>query len=76
MRSARVRAAAALLSSDDTAKLRICGGPDCGWIYVDRSRNGLRRWCEMSVCGTREKSRRRSVRRGKQSGRRRTRAGA
>ena len=71
-----VRAAAALLTSGDAAKLRICGGPDCGWMYVDRSRNGLRRWCEMSVCGTREKSRRRSVRRRKQSGRRRSRAGA
>lgn len=58
-----VRAAAALLASEEVTQLRICGGPDCGWMYVDRSRNGLRRWCEMSVCGTREKSRRRAVRR-------------
>ena len=29
--------------------------------YVDRSRNGLRRWCQMRTCGTREKSRRRRV---------------
>jgi predicted RNA-binding Zn ribbon-like protein len=28
-------------------------------MYVDRSRNGLRRWCQMETCGTREKSRRR-----------------
>jgi predicted RNA-binding Zn ribbon-like protein len=58
-----VRAAAALLASEDASKLRICGGPDCSWMYVDRSRNGFRRWCEMSECGTREKSRRRSERR-------------
>ena len=58
-----VRAAAALLASKEAAKLRVCGSPECGWMYVDRSRNGLRRWCEMSVCGTREKSRRRAVRR-------------
>lgn len=51
--------ASELLSSTDADKLRICGGRDCGWIYVDRSRNGLRRWCEMSVCGTAEKNRRR-----------------
>jgi|SRR5688500_7238973 len=56
-----VRAAAALLVSDEAAHVRVCGGPDCGWMYVDRSRNGLRRWCEMSVCGTREKSRRRAM---------------
>jgi predicted RNA-binding Zn ribbon-like protein len=58
-----VRAAATLLASDEACKLRICSGADCGWMYVDRSRNGFRRWCEMSECGTREKSRRRSERR-------------
>ena len=54
--------ASELLASADAAKLRICGGRDCGWLYVDRSRNGLRRWCEMSVCGTVEKNRRRADR--------------
>ena len=48
-----------LLASPDARKLRMCAGRDCGWLYVDRSRNGLRRWCEMSVCGTAEKNRRR-----------------
>jgi predicted RNA-binding Zn ribbon-like protein len=51
--------AARLLTSPEVHRVRICGGPDCGWIYVDRSRNGLRRWCQMRTCGTREKSRRR-----------------
>jgi predicted RNA-binding Zn ribbon-like protein len=51
-----------LLSSSDAERLRMCAGQDCGWMYVDRSRNGLRRWCEMSVCGTAEKNRRRAVR--------------
>lgn len=55
--------AAALLASDDVHKLRRCGGVDCGWYFVDRSRNGLRHWCEMETCGTREKSRRRAARR-------------
>jgi predicted RNA-binding Zn ribbon-like protein len=49
-----------LLSSTDAERLRMCAGQDCGWMYVDRSRNGLRRWCEMSVCGTAEKNRRRA----------------
>ena len=55
--------AALLLTGPDGARLRVCAGPDCGWMYVDRSRNGLRRWCEMETCGTREKSRRRAERR-------------
>ena len=57
------RAAAELLVSDEALRIRECGGQDCGWLYVDRSRNGLRRWCQMEVCGTREKSRRRAERR-------------
>jgi predicted RNA-binding Zn ribbon-like protein len=57
-----VRSAAGLLTSSDAERLRVCAGCDCGWVYVDRSRNGLRRWCEMSTCGTAEKSRRRRAR--------------
>jgi predicted RNA-binding Zn ribbon-like protein len=51
--------AASLIVSDEAPQIRVCGGADCGWMYVDRSRNGLRRWCQMETCGTREKSRRR-----------------
>jgi predicted RNA-binding Zn ribbon-like protein len=58
-----LRAAADLLASDESARIRECGGDDCGWMYVDRSRNGLRRWCQMEVCGTKEKSRQRALRR-------------
>lgn len=58
-----VRSAADLLTSPEAARLRMCAGPDCGWLYVDRSRNGLRRWCEMETCGTSAKSRRRAERR-------------
>lgn len=54
-----LRGAAELLTSEEADRIRICAGPDCGWMYVDRSRNGFRRWCQMRTCGTREKSRRR-----------------
>jgi predicted RNA-binding Zn ribbon-like protein len=54
-----VWSAAQLLASDEASRIHVCGAPDCGWMYVDRSRNGLRRWCQMETCGTREKSRRR-----------------
>jgi predicted RNA-binding Zn ribbon-like protein len=51
--------AAQLLTSDEVTRIHACAAPDCGWMYVDRSRNGLRRWCQMETCGTRAKSRRR-----------------
>lgn len=35
------------------AKLHAC--PRCGWLFVDTSRGGKRRWCNMRVCGNREK---------------------
>lgn len=56
-----VWSAATLLASEERERIRTCGGPDCGWMYVDRSRNHLRRWCQMETCGTRAKSRRRAA---------------
>jgi predicted RNA-binding Zn ribbon-like protein len=64
-----VWSAASLIVSEEASQLRICGGEDCGWMYVDRSRNGLRRWCAMATCGTIEKTRRR-LERARQAGRR------
>jgi hypothetical protein len=37
------------------SRLRTCGNPLCRWLFVDRSRNRSRRWCEMAVCGNRVK---------------------
>jgi predicted RNA-binding Zn ribbon-like protein len=52
------RAAAALLVSPERSRLRRCGGPDCGWLFLDRSRNRTRQWCTMEDCGNLEKVRR------------------
>ena len=57
-----IRSAADLLVSEEATRIHECAGEDCGWMYVDRSRNGLRRWCQMETCGNREKSRRRAGR--------------
>jgi predicted RNA-binding Zn ribbon-like protein len=48
-----------LLTSDEAPRIDMCPGEDCGWMFVDRSRNGLRKWCEMATCGTTAKNRRR-----------------
>lgn len=45
-----------LLQSTD--RLRICQGPNCSWLFIDSSKAGRRRWCDMSVCGNAAKSRR------------------
>ena len=52
------RAAAALLTSPELARLRHCGGDDCGWLFLDRSRNRSRQWCTMEDCGNLSKVRR------------------
>jgi predicted RNA-binding Zn ribbon-like protein len=34
-------------------RVRSC--PRCGWLFLDTSRGGKRRWCSMRICGNREK---------------------
>ena len=51
-----VQSAADLLTSDELSRVKQCAG--CGWLFVDRSRNHSRRWCDMRVCGNRAKARR------------------
>jgi predicted RNA-binding Zn ribbon-like protein len=53
-----VWAAAQLLTSEDRRFLKHCAADDCGWLFLDRSRNQARRWCDMKVCGNNEKARR------------------
>jgi predicted RNA-binding Zn ribbon-like protein len=50
--------AADLLTSDRLAQVKLCAGEDCGWLFLDASRNQSRRWCSMSDCGNRAKARR------------------
>ena len=52
------RSAAELLTSGDSSRLRQCVGEDCGWLFVDTSRNGSRQWCDMKDCGNLAKVRR------------------
>ncbi|TKT69418.1 CGNR zinc finger domain-containing protein [Aquamicrobium sp. LC103] len=41
-------------------RLHAC--PRCGWLFVDTSRGGRRRWCSMQTCGNREKASRHRLR--------------
>ncbi|MBB6379474.1 putative RNA-binding Zn ribbon-like protein [Pseudonocardia eucalypti] len=49
-------AAIELLGGPDVARLKACGAHPCSRLYVDRSRRGDRRWCDMSGCGNRAKA--------------------
>lgn len=37
---------------------RVGECPSCGWLFLDTSRNGRRRWCSMATCGSRTKAQR------------------
>lgn len=51
------RALAELMTSDALLTVRVCAGEACGWLFLDQSRNHMRRWCSMSDCGNRAKAR-------------------
>lgn len=51
------RSAADLLLSPNLQRVRACSGSDCGWLFLDTSKNHTRRWCTMEGCGNRAKAR-------------------
>jgi predicted RNA-binding Zn ribbon-like protein len=50
--------AADLLTRANRRRVRRCANDACLWLFVDESKAGTRRWCDMSSCGNRAKSRR------------------
>lgn len=52
-----VAIASTLTSQGRLGRVKLCPCDDCGWAFYDRSRNGSRTWCDMSVCGNRVKAR-------------------
>ncbi|GMV30866.1 MAG: hypothetical protein AMXMBFR59_29910 [Rhodanobacteraceae bacterium] len=50
--------AVTLLEQVELTRLRACDGPDCGWLFIDSSKSGRRRWCDMATCGNVAKARR------------------
>jgi len=52
------RAAIDLLLSDDLKNVRMCASENCAWLFLDKTKNHGRRWCDMKVCGNRVKARR------------------
>jgi len=55
--------AADLLVGRRLARVRQCANPACGYLFLDDSKSGNRRWCSMSSCGNRAKAHRHYMRR-------------
>ncbi|ELR70350.1 Hypothetical protein C900_04035 [Fulvivirga imtechensis AK7] len=45
-----------LLMSDRLSRVKECGA--CGWLFLDKSKNNSRRWCDMQACGSTVKAKR------------------
>ncbi len=54
LEASTARSVLSLMAGFDRARLRICG--NCGWLFIDRSKNRSRIWCDMNVCGNRQKA--------------------
>jgi predicted RNA-binding Zn ribbon-like protein len=53
-----MRAASDLLTTDAITRVRPCADASCAWLFLDTTRSGTRRWCDMKMCGNRNKVRR------------------
>jgi predicted RNA-binding Zn ribbon-like protein len=52
------RSAAELLASEQISLVGACSSKSCQWLFLDTSKNHGRRWCDMKLCGNRNKARR------------------
>lgn len=50
--------AADLLAAASAHRICRCANEKCRWLFIDRSKAGTRRWCDMAACGNRAKAQR------------------
>lgn len=50
--------AADLILNAPQRRIRRCANDKCLWLFLDKSKSGTRRWCDMSACGNRAKAQR------------------
>ena len=59
--AALARIAASLaesLAHEPHDRLKLCANPGCLWVFVDRTKGNVRRWCNSDTCGNRDRVRR------------------
>ena len=57
------RSFAKSLIKEPHGHLKICANTDCLWVFVDRTKGNVRRWCNDATCGNRDRVRRSRARR-------------
>ena len=57
-----VESAADSLVDAELSRVRRCADPRCHRVFLDGTKNGLRRWCDMGTCGNRAKAARHRAR--------------
>lgn len=61
-----VESAADSLIERELPRVRRCADARCHRVFLDGTKNGLRRWCDMGTCGNRAKAARHRARHGDQ----------
>jgi predicted RNA-binding Zn ribbon-like protein len=53
------KSAADLLTSDQLGRVTECANEEegCGWVFLDKTRSGTKKWCSSTGCGNRAKVR-------------------
>jgi predicted RNA-binding Zn ribbon-like protein len=46
------------LAQQQHDRLKICANSGCAWIFVDRTKGRVKRWCSDATCGNRDRVRR------------------
>jgi predicted RNA-binding Zn ribbon-like protein len=53
-----VAVVAEILSARADLKIKTCGGSNCDWLFIDRTKAGRRQWCDTRTCGNNARVRR------------------
>lgn len=46
-----------LIHEENRSLLRECSDDTCAWLFIDRTKNHSRRWCDVNTCGSRNRVR-------------------
>lgn len=53
---AAMSALSIIADARECERIKTCPGEECGWMFIDETRNGRRTWCLMETCGNRAKA--------------------
>jgi predicted RNA-binding Zn ribbon-like protein len=53
-----VTVVAEILTERTDLRIKTCGGSNCDWLFIDRTKAGRRQWCDTRTCGNNARVRR------------------